>query len=201
MLVRKGVVKNSANLTEKPPLLESLFNKFAGLTPIMKNMCQRLLLHCTRTSRCYSSFLAYIQHLQRQPPEVFCQKKMFLEILQKACNFIKKDTLAQVFSCEFCGTSRNMFSAEPATEHLQATASAPSSVISLLLLLISPMFVFRSNSKGFKEFEPGISFSLSRFHRFYYLFPCFFCLSQFCFIFFFFFAAYYKKNSFKLKID
>ena len=27
----------------------------------------------------------------------------------KACNFIKKDSLAQVFSCEFCGNSKNTF--------------------------------------------------------------------------------------------
>ena len=27
----------------------------------------------------------------------------------QACNFIKKETLAQVFSCEFCETSRNTF--------------------------------------------------------------------------------------------
>ena len=60
-------------------------------------------------------------------PEVFC-KKVFLEILQnsqentcarvsfliksqaQACNFIniiKKDSLAQVFSCEFCKISKN----------------------------------------------------------------------------------------------
>ena len=36
-------------------------------------------------------------------------KKMFLEISQ-ACNFIKKETLAQVFSCEFCESSKNTFS-------------------------------------------------------------------------------------------
>ena len=56
-------------------------------------------------------------------------KKMFLEILQnsqentrarfsfliklqtkaKACNFVKKETLAQVFSCEFCEISKNNF--------------------------------------------------------------------------------------------
>ena len=36
----------------------------------------------------------------------------------KACSFIKKETLAQVFSCEFCETSQNTFS----TEHFQTTA-------------------------------------------------------------------------------
>ena len=28
----------------------------------------------------------------------------------KACNFIKKETLKQVFSCEFCKISKNTFS-------------------------------------------------------------------------------------------
>ena len=37
----------------------------------------------------------------------------------QACNFIKKETLAQVFSCEFCEISRSTFF----TVHLRATAS------------------------------------------------------------------------------
>ena len=35
------------------------------------------------------------------------------------CNFIKKETLAQVFSCDFCEISKNTFF----TEHLGTTAS------------------------------------------------------------------------------
>ena len=35
---------------------------------------------------------------------------MFLEILRaEACNFIKKEALAQVFSCEFCEISKDTF--------------------------------------------------------------------------------------------
>ena len=37
----------------------------------------------------------------------------------EACNFIKKETLGQVFSCEFCEIFKNTFF----TEHLQTTAS------------------------------------------------------------------------------
>ena len=33
----------------------------------------------------------------------------FLIKLPEACNFIKKDTLAQVFSCEFSEISKNSF--------------------------------------------------------------------------------------------
>ena len=36
-----------------------------------------------------------------------CARVSFLIKLQEACNFIKKETLAQGFSCEFCGISKN----------------------------------------------------------------------------------------------
>ena len=40
-------------------------------------------------------------------------------VLINSCNFIKKETLTQVFSCEFCEISKNTFS----TQHLWTTAS------------------------------------------------------------------------------
>ena len=73
--------------------------------------------------------------MQNQPKEVFCKKKVFLEISQnsqenpcaraslliklQACKFIKREALAQVFSCEFCGISKNTFLAK----HLWEAAS------------------------------------------------------------------------------
>ena len=40
-----------------------------------------------------------------------CARIFFLINLQaEACNYIKKETLAQVFSCEFCEVSKNTFS-------------------------------------------------------------------------------------------
>ena len=87
---------------------------------------------------------AYLIHLrpvlhfmQKQPPEVFCEKRCFqkfrkihrktpvpentLKTLENtlACNFIKKESLAQVFSCKFCEISKNTFSYRTA----QMTAS------------------------------------------------------------------------------
>ena len=38
-------------------------------------------------------------------PDVFCEKAQ-----AQACNVIKKETLAQVFSCEFCKISKNTYS-------------------------------------------------------------------------------------------
>ena len=74
--------------------------------------------------------------LQKQPPEVFWKKgvpRNFAKFIGKHlsqslflnkvaglfCNFIKKEALAKVFSCEFCEFSKNIFS----TEHLLATVS------------------------------------------------------------------------------
>ena len=39
--------------------------------------------------------------------------------MPEACNFIKKETLTQVFSCEFCEICKNTFF----TEQLRMTAS------------------------------------------------------------------------------
>ena len=49
---------------------------------------------------------------QKQPPEVFRSRP-------QTCNFIKKETLSQVFSCEFCEISKNTFF----TEHLCAVTT------------------------------------------------------------------------------
>ena len=72
-------------------------------------------------------------HLTEAVSRVVLQKKMFLEISRnplcqilvlitfrpQVCNFIKKETLAQLFSCESCEISKNTCF----TEHLWATAS------------------------------------------------------------------------------
>ena len=48
-----------------------------------------------------------------------CARVSCLIKLQASGNFLKKETLAQVFSCEFCDISKNTFFAE----HLRVTAS------------------------------------------------------------------------------
>ena len=90
-------------------------------------------------------------------PEVFCKKgvlrnfakftgkqlrqSLFLIKLPQACNFIKKDILAQVFSFEFCEVSKNNFSYRmplvAASEHLLHRSSFVASYIFLFLYLLS----------------------------------------------------------------
>ena len=49
-----------------------------------------------------------------------CARASFLiELQASACNFIERETLAQVFCHEFCEISKNTFF----TEHLSATVS------------------------------------------------------------------------------
>ena len=176
-------------------MLESLFDKFVGLTPVLKNICQRRLLYCTRTSRCYLSVLPFIEHLQKQPLEVFCEKKVFLESSLKDCNFINKETLAQVFSSEFCEVSKYRTSCRTHTDDCFCTLFLIITTTTIVFL----MFLFHSNSKGFKELESGISFSISHSIGFIFYFHVF---SVFLSLFFFFFAAATNKsNSFKLRID
>ena len=60
---------------------------------------------------------------QRQPLEMFCKKRgsQRFRTWPQTCNFITKETLAKVFSCEFCEISWNIMF----TEHFRATASDP----------------------------------------------------------------------------
>ena len=47
--------------------------------------------------------------ISRNSQESKCVRVSFLIKLQKVCNFIKKETLTQVFSCKFCEISKNTF--------------------------------------------------------------------------------------------
>ena len=44
-------------------------------------------------------FALFIFKFQKQPSEMFYETE--------ACNFTKKETMTQVFSCEFCEISKN----------------------------------------------------------------------------------------------
>ena len=89
-----------------------------------------LTLSCYRKkySSCHYSFLNFwittiglYKHFEVRGsrPQVFCEKGVLRNLVKFtgkhlcqslcACNFIKKETLAQVFSSEFCEISKNIF--------------------------------------------------------------------------------------------
>ena len=66
-----------------------------------------------------------------------CQSLFF----NKVASFIKKETLAQVFSCEFCKISKNTIFAE----HLWATAFEEKNYVSQTYSWYYSNFLFRTN--------------------------------------------------------
>ena len=116
-------------------MLQSLFNKVADLTPILKNIYQRLLLHYTHTIHCYLSVLLYIQHFFRHHHSYYseavvrrrsikrgvlrnfaeftgkhlCQSLFFNKVVGIRPASLLRKTRAEVFSYEFCEISKNTF--------------------------------------------------------------------------------------------
>ena len=60
-----------------------------------------------------------LRNLAKFTGKHLCQSPFFNKVAGAASNFIKKETLAKVFSCEFCEISKNIFF----TKHVWATAS------------------------------------------------------------------------------
>ena len=85
--------------------------------------------------------------ISQNPQENTCVTVSFLIKLQlEVCNFIKKETLAQVFSCEFCEISKNIFF----KKHLRVTASE--------YVILSPIFFMQQHQ--LKWNKSSISFSV-----------------------------------------
>ena len=101
-------------------------------------------------------------------PGVFC-KKLFLEISRnsqvnicarvsfnkvaglrpQACNFIKKEALAQEFSCEFCKTSKNTFFRETPLVVASAYCIVVISCYSIVSIVSNCFFMSNNKSLTF----------------------------------------------------
>ena len=119
----------------------------------------QLLYYNNRKRKGQTTFHALLKryfHFRSSLPEVFCKKGVLRNfakfkgkhlyqrllfnkvaglgpatLLKKSlCNFIKKESLVQVFSCEFCKISKKIFF----TEHLRETASVIWKSISILFI-------------------------------------------------------------------
>ena len=76
---------------------------------------------------------------------IFTEKHLFQSLFLN-CNFIKKETLAKGFSCEFCKISKNSFF----TEHLWMTASILQQLLALYFAII---YSWQVSSRKFKSFS------------------------------------------------
>ena len=69
---------------------------------------------------------------------------LFVQLFLSNCNFIKNETLAQVFSCEFCKISKNTF--------LHKTPLVAPSVLSYFMVFFTCKSYFTDTLKYFKQF-------------------------------------------------
>ena len=63
--------------------------------------------------------MVFSEILQNSQESTCATASFVIKLQASACNFIKKETLARVFSFDFCEISKNTFF----TEHLRATTS------------------------------------------------------------------------------
>ena len=93
----------------------SNFQKILHAEVSLKRVCVQNR-SCDRSCSMKKSVLRNFAEFTRKH---LCHSLFLNKVAGLACNFIKKETLAQVFSCEFCGISKNTFF----TEQLWTTAS------------------------------------------------------------------------------
>ena len=104
-------------------------------------------------------FLDIFQNLQKNT----CARVSFSN---KACNFIKKETLAQVFPCEFCKISKNTFSYK--------ASSAAASFFNYIKKRLQQLLTFENNF--FKEHPWWLLLKLTKELWFFcFLSVCLFC--------------------------
>ena len=94
------------------------------LTSVTDRFCEnKLPFLAVRSSyrRCSVRKVVY-QNFVKFTGKHLCQSLLLNKVADlRACNFIKKETLTQVFSCEFCRNFINTIF----TEHLRVTVSEP----------------------------------------------------------------------------
>ena len=70
-------------------------------------------------------FWLFLKNSQNSQENTCVRVSFLIKLQAEACNFIKKETLAQVFSCKFCESFKNTSFAE----HLRPTTSENVSLI------------------------------------------------------------------------
>ena len=87
--------------------LSQMFSKYSSITNL--NTINYLYLSFTfRSSRPEVFFeKGVLRNFAKFTGKNLCQSLFFNKVADAACNFIQTETLAQVFSCEFCEISKN----------------------------------------------------------------------------------------------
>ena len=111
-------------------------------TAILQNICERMLLilswsfYRSNHQRC-SMRKGVLRNFAKLTGKHLCQNLFFNKVAGLRPDFIKKETLAQVFSCNFVGISRNTFF----TEHHRMAASGSNVFTSSMFMQLPAGFV------------------------------------------------------------
>ena len=84
--------------------------------------CVRALKNIRSSHRRRSIEKGVLKNFAKFTGKRLCQSLFLIKLQASVYNFFKKETLAQIFSCEFCETFKSIIF----TEHLRATASETS---------------------------------------------------------------------------
>ena len=78
-----------------------------------------------------------LRNSKRLTRKNLCQSLFLIKLQTETCNFIKKESLAQVFSCEFYEISKDTF----ITKHLWTTAFTFFRVLFCFMELVCALYV------------------------------------------------------------
>ena len=104
--LKSGCSKKFRKIPRKTPMTEYRFSKVTSSRMFSSELCgifqssysaERLLPRDSRKGSLIESAVVFFENLK------------FKDLRPQACNFIKKEGLAQVFSCEFCEIFKNTF--------------------------------------------------------------------------------------------
>ena len=120
MFCKKGVLINFANFTGNVVKEEDTLHKIKHKPVIQRSS------HWS-----YSTEKDVPKNLAKSQENTFARVSFLIKLQALVCNFMKKETMPQVFFWEFCKVFKNTFF----IEHLRTTASAAASDLSVLEIL------------------------------------------------------------------
>ena len=84
----------------------------------MGTLTKNVVIHRSSHQRYSVRKGVLIEISQNSPENTWARVSFLIKLQAEACNFIKKETLALLFSCEFCEISKNTYFKEHLWENV-----------------------------------------------------------------------------------
>ena len=112
---------------------KTIFFFFIGVLILIS--CSRIPPRAEAVARRCSVKKVFLEILQNSQENICARVSFLIKSQSWACSFIKKETVAQMFYCEFCKVSKNTFS------YRTHTVAVSASILFRLLLLVPEFHV------------------------------------------------------------